>query len=142
MTYNIKINCKKANLKKVRAFVGDVLNQHGVSTKDANLIVVAIDEICSNLIIHSHNCNQEESIEINIQPLSEDFLFEIVDYGDGYDISKHQSPTMEQIIQRKSMGGMGLILVKRIMDTIQVEKRGGANICRLMKRFSQSANQA
>ena len=136
MTYKTSINCEKANLKKIRSFVSNVLDQYGIPDKDINLLVVAVDEVCSNLIIHSHKCDRSKNIEVRIKKKNGAFTFEIIDSEELYDINQHNAPTIEQIVESKRMGGIGLILVKRIMDQIQVEKRGNMNICRLVKKFT------
>ena len=45
-----------------------------------NMIVLADDEICSNLIIHSNKCNSKETIrlEIKLEKRPSGLLFEII----------------------------------------------------------------
>jgi len=136
MTYTTRISCDKANLKLVRDFVSDVLKGYSIPDTEVNLVVVAVDEVCSNLIIHAHNCNDQESIDIEISHNKSTFVFEIIDRGSVFDISRYDAPSIDKIIKNKKMGGIGLILVKKIMDKIQIEQNGGRNICRLYKTLS------
>jgi len=57
MIHSIRISCLKNNLSRVRNFVEGALKQHAISPIDINLMVLAVDELCANLIIHSHKCN-------------------------------------------------------------------------------------
>lgn len=134
MDYHRKVPCEKENLKEIRVFVSDVLKKHKLPDVEVNAIVLAVDEVCANLIIHGHNCNPEESIELIIHVKKDKFIFDILDKGgEGFDISEYKAPPLTEIIKSKKKGGVGLILVKRIMDTIQLIKEGEHNIYRLTK---------
>lgn len=138
MIYSIEVPCQKNNLRKVRQFVERVLTAYLISPKETNMMVLAVDELCANLIIHSHYCNPEDHIEVRIQQnQSKQFIFEIHDEAvDYFDPAEYQVPEMKDVIKERRNGGIGLILVKKIMDEIQIERKEGYNICRLYKKVS------
>ena len=139
MTYSIQIPCNKHNLKKVRSFVEDILGNYYISASDINLIVLAIDEMCANLIIHSHKCNAEEHIELKIKDENGKFVFEIHESSpECFNLVDYKLPEMKQLISEKRNGGIGLILVRKIMDDIQLERRGSYNIYRLVKAVART----
>ncbi len=142
MIYSIEVPCKKNNLKKVRQFVERVLLGYLISPVEANMMVLAVDELCANLMIHSHSCNPDNSIEVRIQNQNNRFVFEIHDDADDtFNVAEYQTPDMQEVIKNRQSGGIGLILVKKIMDDIQFERDGTHNICRLYKHFPpNSAN--
>jgi len=100
------------------------------------LLVLAVDELCSNLIIHSHKCNPDEQIEISLHKENDEYIFEISDYNSSpFNVADYKAPDIHQIVTDKRNGGIGLILVKRIVDKIQFERKGARNICRISKRI-------
>jgi len=142
MIYSIEVPCKKNNLKKVRQFVERVLLGYLISPVETNMMVLAVDELCANLIIHSHSCNPDNSIEVRIQNQNNRFVFEIHDDADdNFNVAEYKTPDIQEVIKNRQSGGIGLILVKKIMDDIQFERDGTHNICRLYKHFPpNSAN--
>jgi len=133
--YYYKIPCKKDHLKDIRSFVWKALVNHGLSEMDISTMVLAIDEICANLIIHSHQCDPAEFIKININVIkNEGIEFSIYDHGTGFDISKYDEPSIDDLIKTKRKGGIGLILVKKIMDKIEFITESGFNVCKLYKK--------
>lgn len=137
MIHSIRISCLKNNLCKIRNFVEGALKQHAISPIDINLMVLAVDELCANLIIHSHKCNPKEDIEVSVSRKDNQFVFEIKDESaPSFDLLSYKEPDMKEIIAEKRSGGIGLILVKKIMDEIQYERSGSANICRVSKRLA------
>ncbi len=137
MIHSIRISCLKNNLCRVRKFIEGALKQHSISPVDINLMVLAVDELCANLIIHSHDCNPKEDIEVSVSRKDNQFVFEIKDESaPSFDLLSYKEPDMKEIIAEKRGGGIGLILVKKIMDEIQYERNGSANICRVSKRLA------
>lgn len=134
MNYIYKIGCSIENLKGVRDFIRLSLRNHGVIDLEVSEIVLALDEMCSNLMIHAHNCNPNEIFELHIQVEKDNpVVFEIIDDGRVFDINQFSEPALNNIIHEKRKGGLGIRLVKSIMDKIEYQNRGGKNVCRLTK---------
>ena len=120
-----------------RDFIRQSLKKHVVSEVTLNEIVLALDEICSNLMIHSHHCDPEHLLELTILAKEKGLLvFEIMDDGTVFDINSFNEPTLDNLITVKRKGGLGIRLVKSIMDTIEYESRDGKNVCRLTKKIA------
>lgn len=134
MNYTYKIGCSIEHLKGVRDFIRGSLKNHGVTDLEVSEIVLALDEMCSNLMIHAHHCNPEDLFELHID-IEKDrpIIFEIIDDGSVFDINQFNEPALNNIIHEKRKGGLGIRLVKSIMDKIEYQHRGGKNICRLIK---------
>jgi len=135
MDYYYSIGCSLNNLKGIRDFIRQSLNGHGVSDVVTNEIVLAIDEMCSNLMIHAHQCNPDDILELHVSvPKKGSLVFEIVDDGGLFDINEFREPNLENLVHEKRKGGLGIRLVKSIMDNIEYLHKGKKNICRLTKR--------
>ena len=136
MKYSYKVPCQKEKLRDIRSFIKEILDKHGLSEIDSSTLVLAIDEVCANLIIHSHRCNARDSIEIVVK-VDQDgsIVFDIIDKAEIFDIGNYKEPKLEDIIKKQRKGGLGLILVKRIMDNIQIIQDPSHNICRMTKKI-------
>lgn len=134
MNYQYRIGCSLTNLKGIRDFVRTSLKEYGVAEVEVSAIVLALDEMCSNLMIHAHHCNPDHILELHIEvDNGRTFVFEIVDDGDIFDINSFQMPGLDNLVHEKRKGGLGIRLVKSIMDNIEYFNRDGKNICRLTK---------
>ena len=134
MNYTYKVGCSIENLKGVRDFIRESLKNHGVADMQISEIVLAIDEMCSNLMIHSHHCNPDDLFELHILvDKNNPVVFEIVDDGTVFDINQFHEPAIDNIVHQKRKGGLGIRLVKSIMDKIEYQKLSGRNVCRLIK---------
>ena len=130
MNYSYKVSCCKDQLQSVRDFVRNTLSNYIISDIEMHQMVLAVDEVCSNLMIHSHQCNPKHSLELRIQIDREaGVTFEIYDYGKGFNFKQYKEPCINQIIKDKRKGGVGLLLVRRIMDQVDYDFIGKQNLC-------------
>lgn len=136
MDYNLKVPCSKDKLKSIREFVENTLKQYALPELEISQLVLAVDEICANMIIHSHACDESQSIELLIQvEKDKSILFQITDHGLSFNYQEYQEPSLNEIVQSKRKGGIGLMLVKRIMDQVEFKTAPGHNVCRLFKKL-------
>lgn len=134
MNYRYSIGCSLSNLKGIREFIRNSLAPHQIPELELSAIVLAIDEMCSNLMIHAHHCNPDHTIELCIlEPQKGKLVFEIIDDGNVFDINDFNEPKMDNLIHEKRKGGLGIRLVKSIMDKVEYLSREGKNVCRLTK---------
>lgn len=135
MNRKLIIGCNKEELIKIRQFTSDFLEDHQVPDLQAHKLVLAVDEVCANLIIHANDCNPNSRIEFDIDFKPKQIVFTFRDKGVGFDINEYQSPAMEELVSSRRQGGLGLMLVKRIMDKIEFSTEKNNNICRLIKMY-------
>ncbi len=134
MNYQYNIGCSLNNLKGIRDFIRESLREQGIGEIKASEIVLALDEMCSNLMIHAHHCDPTHIIELHIKmPKEHTFVFEIVDESNMFDITQFSEPAIDHLINEKRKGGLGIRLVKSIMDNIEYVHEGSKTTCRLTK---------
>ena len=127
MKLYFKTYCNKTNLKQVRDFVRDSFNQNGIVDPDAYMMILAVDEICSNLMIHSNDCDSEKQIDLMLHFLGNQLNITIRDYGLAFNYEDQGENQLEKLIAEKRKGGLGLMLVKKIMDEVHYETELGEN---------------
>ena len=135
MNNSIRVNCTKKNLKLIRDFVIEYLHAFALTDIMTNQIVLAVDEICANLIIHANHENPDKYIHLAVQKQDGMLKFEITDNGLAFQRSKYKEPNIEDNIRQGKKGGVGIALVNRIMDKVEFETNGTQNVCVLYKKI-------
>jgi serine/threonine-protein kinase RsbW len=102
------------------------------------MIVLAVDEICANRIIHSNQSNKNNFLEVEIADKGEGVFFNIKDTGDFYDNTTQEDPDLLNLIKEKRKGGIGLMLVRKIMDSIEVKKEDPYTTYTLFKKLKST----
>jgi serine/threonine-protein kinase RsbW len=142
MDHTLKVSCSIDNLKEIRAFVNKRLQDLSIPELEINMIVLAVDEICANLIIHSNKCNEKKHLEVKIKDENQGVTFEITDQGEPFDLNNYEVPEIKDIMQSKRKGGLGLMLVKRIMDKIEFKRENDYTVCHLFKKVTFANHSA
>jgi serine/threonine-protein kinase RsbW len=135
MRDSLTVACTRSILRSVRAFTRESLERLDMDEITVNMLVLAVDEVCSNLIIHAHFCNPNHAITLAIYTAGTELVFDIKDEGTLFDFSNYMEPKIEDLKRTERKGGMGLMLVNRIMDRIEFHSDGPVNICRLVKKL-------
>jgi serine/threonine-protein kinase RsbW len=133
MTNKIRVSCDRKNLKAIRAFVTDTLSPVPLSEITLNQIILAVDEICANLIIHSNQEDSRKKLCLTIRTFQNEIIFELEDNGTPFEQSDYIEPDIQANIKNGKKGGVGVALVNRIMDKVEYSVKGNTNVCRMHK---------
>lgn len=137
MQKTLTVSCQKENLKGIRSFLNESLRTTPISENDINLIILAVDEVCANIIIHANGCDSDKTLELNFSysEVEKQVEINLSDEGVLFDYANYSEPTLNELIEDHKKGSIGLMLVRRIMDTIIFKKEGKKNLCSLVKTF-------
>jgi serine/threonine-protein kinase RsbW len=141
MVEHFKIACSKDNLKVIRKLIFSFLSKLPVSDIESNLMVLAVDEVCANIIIHSNKQNDDSFMDIHLKVEKGVIVFEIRDSGIGFDLVNYAEPPVSKIIETKRKGGVGIRLIKRIMDKIEYKQEKGKNLYRMYKKLDSTQSK-
>ena len=135
MNNTIRVSCNKKNLKLIRDFVTNYLSGYNMSEIVLNQMVLAVDEICANLIIHANNEDPSKYIYLTITEPKNAVQFEITDNGVAFSSHDYKEPDILEHVRVGKKGGVGIALVRRIMDKVEFTTKGDANACLLYKKI-------
>ncbi|WP_026955079.1 ATP-binding protein [Algoriphagus vanfongensis] len=135
MEHHLQIACRTTALSELRLFLNHTLADTQLTESELNQVTLAVEEVCANLIIHSHQCNESDQIKLAVRQDRDKLTFEITDKGKAFNLLDYEVPDLKKVISEKRKGGLGIILVKKIMDEIEFESDRGLNTCRLIKLF-------
>lgn len=135
MKGNLRVKCSKDNLALIREFVKAKLEEFEIVGKICDQIVLATDEACANCIIHQHNCNGYSTIDVSIYLEEESVYVEIKDKGKAYPIHNYPRQHLDEMVKKRKKGGLGLVLINKLMDEVKIEERHDHFIYKLGKRL-------
>ena len=129
-----RILSRTDNLSQVREFVGSAARMFGFADEDIANIELAVDEACTNIIKHAYQYATDKEIEISIFQSDRSFEIRIYDSGRAFDPTKLRPPDLKEHIGHLRRGGLGVYLMKRLMDKVEYNfNPGKRNEVRLTK---------
>jgi serine/threonine-protein kinase RsbW len=135
--YQLKVLSQTENLELVREFVSKIAQKVGLGETDINKIELAVDEACANVVKHAYDPATiirplHVAIEVDYQKLT----VIVTDQGKGFDLSKIRPIEMNQYLAEMKIGGLGIHLIKSLMDEVEFEiNPGKKNQVRMVKYF-------
>jgi len=103
---------------------------------------VAVDEIVSNIIRHSYRDDASHGITVRLRLLPGELHAEIVDDGAAFDPLVHDTPRPSGSVTESEPGGLGLHLVKHLMDNVCYFRLRENNHLTLIKKTAGPASVA
>ena len=133
----IRIACSRIHLQQVRDFVRNYLNSRQLPEITVNQVVLAVDEVVANFIIHANGEDENQFLDLELAFDEHNINVEIADYGDTIFLpAPHQNPNLRDYIREGRKGGMGMTLVNRLMDRVEFFTRGNHTVCHLSKHLA------
>ncbi len=135
MQERLRISCSRENLQQVRDFVRGFLLAAQRSDMVANQVVLAVDEVVANFIIHANGEDHSQVVDLLLVLTGQRLDIEIEDHGRNLFLPAGQAPMpdLRLYIQQGRKGGMGMALVSRIMDQVEFFERNTHTVCHLSK---------
>jgi serine/threonine-protein kinase RsbW len=125
---------KYESLNAMREFVCQAAEDAHMSESDSYKVQLAVDEACSNIIEHACDGENEDDIEITCVELDDQVKIMIRDHGEPFDPTTAPAPDLDADLEDRPVGGLGIFLMKRLMDDICYEALGEAgNVLTLIK---------
>lgn len=135
MRKEISIRSSTEFLGEVRKAVMSCLDDLAFSGPEANRLVLAVDEAVANVIEHAyaHDLEGEAMIEITIETDGGKFCVDVLDRGSAFDPTKVELPNIKEHVKLGKRSGLGIFLIRRIMDEVHYDTTGGVNVLRMVK---------
>ena len=119
------------SLAQVLEFFEGILTEQGAPTRVIYQVNVAADEIFSNIARYSGATEAQVSCETE----EDQVVLRFTDNGRPYDPTKQEEPDTTLSAEERSIGGLGIHMVRKMMDEISYEYADGRNHLTLVKRW-------
>lgn len=137
--YSLKIPGTMDNLEIIRKFVAEIARKSGFSEEETNKIELAVDEACTNVIKHAYK-NKGGDIDLALKLDYEKFSIIVTDHGESFDHDNIKLPDMDEYLAKLRVGGLGIYLMKTLMDKVDYSSEDGENEVKMEKYFVKKNN--
>ncbi len=134
--YHLKIPSQTDNLEIIRNFISGVASKVGFDPDEVSKIELAVDEACTNVIEHAYQHDETKNIDIAVKIDYQKFTVVVTDRGKGFDLHDVELPDMKSYLAELRVGGLGIYLMKTLMDEVDYSSKPGVkNEVRMVKYF-------
>ena len=116
--------------------IGAFCAEHGLAEEVSFEVHLALDELLTNTIDYGYDDDNEHRIDLLLRLESDTLTVEIADDGRAFDPLQAAEPDLGTSIEDRARGGLGIYLVRKMMDSVAYRRQDGRNIVTLTKRVA------
>ena len=110
----LEFSSHPGNLALMRNFVRHFLDNMPISERDRTLMVLGVDEACTNIIRHAYELRDDQLIALSLEHRQDCVRMRLRDYG--------MQPAAEALHRRRDKvvrpGGLGLMMIRNAFDQV------------------------
>ena len=122
-----------AAIADAKAYLDEKLAANGCPPAVQSVLDIILDEIASNIVRHSGASGFEIDIEFVDSPVGVNLTF--VDDGVAYDPLAHIDPDTTLSAEERPIGGLGILMVKKMADSVAYNRLHNRNFLIVKKNF-------
>ncbi len=120
-------------LRQVRDFIEQIGVRHNFDHKVINSFKLVVDEACTNIIRHGYRDIKNGQILVRAIVRRMSLTIVIIDNGRSFDPRQVQNPDLEKYVSIGKKGGLGIFMMRKLMDDIKYNVTSRGNELRLTK---------
>jgi sigma-B regulation protein RsbU (phosphoserine phosphatase) len=120
---------------RLAAFVDEVCEAIGFSPAVTMQMNLALEEAVVNVMKYAYPIGTHGNLTIEAQANDVRLKFTIIDSGKPFDPTVKADVDLSLSVQERPIGGLGIHIIRQIMDSINYERLDGHNVLTLRKRL-------
>ena len=136
---NIKIKTLPCDLSSVDIttdFIYESLSDKCPKNKIINQINVSVDEIISNIVKFAFDGkNNNETFDVSVEEKEHQVIIKFIDKGNPFNPLLNKEVDVTKSVEEREIGGLGIFLVKKLMDYVYYEYKDEQNILTIIKKW-------
>ena len=137
MKKEIKIKNQVGELERVNQFVEEIGEELGLDMELQMNLNLVMEEMVSNVIFYAYPAEQEEEIELVAESNGKELTFVLSDKGKEFDPTMKEDADPNVNPMERDIGGMGIYIVKNIMNQVSYQRLDGKNLLTMKKTITE-----
>lgn len=122
---------KEETINKSKADLENFFVSNNISNKDIARLLIVVDEVVSNIVYHGSNENGALVIDAKLVDNTLTLVFK--DNSHKFNPLEASDPDTKQPIKDRDVGGLGILLIKKIADSLSYEYKDDCNVLTFVK---------
>lgn len=128
-------------IPQLNEFIDAVAEEVALDMSLAMSLNLAIEEAVVNVMEYAYPDGEKGNVEIEVTVDEGWLTFIISDSGIAFDPTSKEDADTTLSAEERPIGGLGIFLVKKLMDTIEYQRTDGKNVLTLRKNIGAKHTQ-
>ena len=134
---SIELRYDFSELELLYEVVTRFLQTHGQTSKFINSVNLVLEEMVTNVIKYAEPKAGDPHVAVHLDLISRQLTVTLIDNGPAFNPLLHPDVDTTAPIEEREIGGLGIHLVKKLVDHIEYQRRDNQNQLTLVKKFAE-----
>jgi anti-sigma regulatory factor (Ser/Thr protein kinase) len=139
---SITIPNRLSEIEKAARLIEAFGETHGLPPELVFNLNLALDEVVTNIISYAYDDDADHRVEVHVTLDRDEVSVRVEDDGRAFNPLDTQPPDLRLGIDERPIGGLGVHIVRSLMDALEYRRENGRNIFIMSKRTSGEAGPA
>jgi anti-sigma regulatory factor (Ser/Thr protein kinase) len=135
MRIHLRLKSRLSELERLVGAITQLGTAHDLPDKVVSDLNLALEEVITNIIRHGYEGREDREVTIVCDVAAEAVAVTVEDDGVPFNPLQLPDPDLTIPLEERQVGGLGVYLVRQLMDEVDYRAEGGRNILRLTKRI-------
>lgn len=125
------------HVPELNNFVKSVARRLNLDNSLSSQLMLAVEEAVVNVMSYAYPIGTQGDVNVTASATGQSLKFIISDEGKAFDPTVHAAADTTLSAEERPIGGLGILLVQQLMDTINYERVNGKNVLTLKKTYNK-----
>ena len=131
----IRLAADLQDVERLNRLVRQFGELHEIPGRTLYAVNLAIDELVTNAILYGFESPAGQQITVRVDVEGAQLRAVIEDHGREFDPLTHPAPDLNAPLEARQLGGLGVHLVRSLMDHLDYRRAGAKNVLTFWKRI-------
>ncbi len=133
MRKELKLKNQVGELERVNTFVAEICEELHLDAELQMNLNLVMEEMVSNVIFYAYPLGATADIELLAESDGKELTFVLSDQGVAFDPTQKEDADVDVNPADRELGGMGIYIVKNIMNQVTYQRLKGKNLLTMKK---------
>jgi anti-sigma regulatory factor (Ser/Thr protein kinase) len=134
---SIRLKNDLSELERLRELVTEFAGRHEVSPELLFHLNLALEEVLTNVISYGYDDSDEHELVVRLRFQKDELWAEVEDDGRAFNPLDAPTPETQKPLEERPIGGLGIHLVRKLMDGLEYRRQAGKNLLVLKKKIRE-----
>ena len=108
---------------------------HEIPSRALYAVNLALDEVVTNVVLYGFENSTGQEVAVRVETTGDDLRSEVVDGGREFNPLDAPLPDLTAALEERALGGLGIHLVRSLMDRVEYRRENAKNVLTMRKRI-------
>ena len=125
-----------SEISKLAVFVDELGKELSLTPELIFNLNLVLEEAVSNVILYAYPKGESQEISLVANATENNLVFLLTDSGKEFDPTQAPDADVTLSAEERQIGGLGIFLIRQIMNTVEYQRIDGKNVLTLGKQLN------